>query len=294
VLANVGIWILLIADYSRFVRTSDRRRAIAVASTAGLGMNFVVLPLLGGWLALHAGSANPGSYAVELTGAIGLVWVVITQLRVQEGNYYLGSLSLSTFFSRTFGRRPAGRPLFLTAVGVLAFVLALFGIVDHLTGVLTFMGVFLLAWVSTVVASLLAERRRLADGTTWIEHRRPYLKDWGAPTLAGLATASIVGGALALTGWPSPYGGFLGIAVGIVLAPAITLLGNHRPISGIHSDVTPPPDWRDAGPLTDLDVSAPANEMTCANSGITVLRTDACEWPVGSGRVVAARVAELE
>ncbi|MGV9802103.1 purine-cytosine permease family protein [Mycobacterium sp. NPDC003449] len=289
VLANVGLWILVVSDYSRFTRQSDRKKAIAVAGTAGLGINFIVLPLIGGWLALHAATANPGTYAVSLTGLAGLIWVVVTQLRVQEGNYYLGSLSLSTFVSRTFGMR-ASRPVYLTVVALLAFALAMMGITDNLTETLTFMGVFLMAWVGTVLGSLLAERRRLSTGDTWIEHRRPYLKSWGWPALTGLGVASVVGGAMALFDKPSPYGGFLGVLVASILAPAITLLFWRKPITMIQSENKPPEAWRDAGTRSDT-VEA---QITCVATDTPVLLVDACEWPPTSGRIVAARVAETE
>ena len=293
VLGNVGIWILLIADFSRFVRSRDRRRAAVVASTAGLGMQFLVLPLLGGWLALHIGSANPGSSAVELAGVAGLLWVTVTQLRVQEGNYYLGSLALSTVVSRLAGRWPR-RPVFLVLTAAVAFVLALVGLADHLTAVLTFMGVFLFAWVGTIVGSVLAESRRLARGDTWIEHRRPYLRSWGVPAITGLVVASVVGGTLALSGRPASDGGFLGIVVAAVLAPGVTLLGSRgRPVSRIHGHVSAP-EHRDHESVEDREHDTPQNQVTCARTGARVMAVDACEWPPGSGRVVSARAADLE
>ena len=294
ILANVGIWILLIGDYARFVRSEDRGKAIAMAGTAGRGFQFIMLPALGGWLALRAGSANPGTYAVGMAGVAGLIWVVITQLRVQEGNYYLSSLSLSTFVSRTFRVR-LPRPVFLIVTGLIAFVLAQLGITDHLTEVLTFMGVFLLAWVGTVVGSLLVQRKEIASGDAWVEHRRPYLRPWGFPALTGLVVASAAGGTLALTNWPEPYGGFLGIAVAAVLAPAITIALHRRPVTDILAPGNKPdPDWRDAGPLTDRDLARPAAQVTCEATGGKVMKADACHWPVGSDRVVSARTAETE
>ncbi|MGW4339223.1 purine-cytosine permease family protein [Rhodococcus koreensis] len=293
VLANVGVWILLIADFSRFVRASDRPKAIAVVSTAGLGMNFIVLPTVGGWLALHAGSANPGSYAVTLTGTVGLIWVVVTQLRVQEANYYLGSLAMSTFVSRNFRIRP-GRPAFLTVTGLLAFVLALVGITDHLTQTLTFMGVFLMAWVGTIVGSLIVEQRALRNGETWIEHRRPYLVSWGWPALSALFGSSVIGGAMALWNIPNTYGGFLGIALAAVLAPVITVTFAKHPITAMHADTVPPESWRDGGATVDRDLTGPDAHVTCAVTGESVMKVDACEWPPNSGRTVSARLAETK
>lgn len=294
VFANVGIWILLIADYSRFVKAADRKKAIVAASTIGLGAEFIVLPLIGGWLAIHVGSANPGTYAVGLAGIVGLVWVLITQLRVQEGNYYLGSLALSTFTSRVFHLK-LPRPVYLIVIGVFAFLMAAAGIVNHLTDVLTFMGIFLMAWVGTLAGVSLTQRKALNTGKVWLEHRRPYIKEWGAPALIGLVIAVAVGASLALAPWFDPYGGFAGIVASTILAPVITLIGSRgNPVTAIHSAAQPADDWIDRGDRFDEYHAAPENHVTCEATGAQVMKIDACEWPVGSGRTVSARNAEIE
>lgn len=289
VLGNVAIWILLVGDFARFARKEDRRTVVTLTVIVAMGGEFLFLALLGGLLAKHTGSANPGAYAVGLMGVPGLLWVLVTQMRVQEGNYYSGSLSLVNFSARVLHWMP-GRRFFVIVVAAAAFLLAQLKIVDHLTQVLTFMAVFLFAWVGTMVYSLLGRRRLLQRGEVWVEHRRGYLRDWGWPAVAGLFAGSAVGVPLALSGDPEPYGGFLGIAIAFLLAPAVfaalDLLLVRDPQYLIAR--VPEPDWRDTNARTDRELEDPTMQVVCGTCGSEVMKPDALTCPVTPGGVICS------
>jgi purine-cytosine permease-like protein len=289
VLGNVAIWVLLVGDFARFARKEDRRRVVTLTVIVAMGGEFLFLAMLGGLLAGHTGSANPGAYAVGLMGVPGLLWIVVTQLRVQEGNYYSGSLSMVNFSARVLHWVP-GRRTFVILVAVFSFLLAQLKIVDHLTDVLTFMAIFLFAWIGTMVYSLVARRHLLARGEVWVEHRRGYLRNWGWPAVAGLVIGSAVGAPLALSGSPEPYGGFLGIALAFVLAPAIFALIDAalgRNPQYLIARV-PDPEWRDTNERTDVELEAPAMQVTCGTCGSHVMKPDACTCPVAPGGVICS------
>lgn len=289
VLGNVAIWVLLVGDFARFARKRDRRRVVTLTVIVAMGGEFLFLAMLGGLLARHTGSANPGAYAVGLMGVPGLIWIVVTQLRVQEGNYYSGSLSLVNFSARVLHWMP-GRRFFVVVVAALSFLLAQLKIVDHLTQVLTFMAVFLFAWIGTMVYSLVARRRLLARGEVWVEHRRGYLRDWGWPAVAGLVAGSAVGAPLALSGSPEPYGGFLGIALATVIAPAVFAAVDALFVRNPQYLIArvPEPDWRDTNARTDVELEAPEMQVTCGTCGSEVMKPDACTCPVAPGGVICS------
>jgi hypothetical protein len=78
---------------------------------------------------------------------------------------------------------------------------------DHLTAVLTAAGAFLFAWLGITLHTLVTARSELASGAWWIEHRRGYLRSWGAPAVTGLIAGSAPGVPLAVWDIPASYGG---------------------------------------------------------------------------------------
>lgn len=288
VLANVAIYILLIGDYARFIRKTQRRQAIVLTAIFGFASEFLVMVPIGGILALHTNLANPGTYAVALIGIPGLLWILSTQLRVQLGNYYSSSLAMANFSARVLHWVP-GRRLFLFVCAAITFLLAEFGILDHLTYILTFMGSFLFAWIGVMIAYLVvthAETLRSSRG--WLEHRRGYLRTWGWPAVGGLAVGSVVGAFLTLSGWPQPYGGFIGIIVAGVLGALVSSVLNR--VVGVEYMIkrSPDPDWRDTNDKSDLQLADPKFQVACGTCGTTVMQVDACVCPVTKGGVICS------
>jgi len=290
VMANVGIWVLLTGDSARFARKRERRKIVGITTVIGFGGEFILLPPLGGLMALHSGQMNPGTYASATLGIWGLLWILITQVRVQECNYYSGSLSFTNVIARLFHWLP-GRGFFVFMVGVCAFLLAELGIVNHLSQVLTFMGVFLFAAIGTIVFFLsFQQRAKLRSGEAWVEHRRAYLRNWGTPAVIGLVAGCVGGGVLSLGNFPSPYGGLVGIVVGGVGSPLVAalVLAIRPPHSAYYTPRVPPEGWRDTNLSSEEDLSVPELQTVCGKCAIPVMKCDAVQCPVTDSGVLCS------
>lgn len=146
------------ADVGRFLPPEHRKRG---GWLLGIGLqvtSFFGAALLGAWLAFRLNlGADPGSYLVQLLGTYGVIYVLVSQIRINAVNAYAGSLSLSNFAARLFKIRP-GRQVWLAFLIALGSALAQTNLYAHLLSVLTFEAVFVVAWVAALVAYILRHR----------------------------------------------------------------------------------------------------------------------------------------
>jgi purine-cytosine permease-like protein len=145
-------------DIGRFIpRQKIRKTALAV----GYGfeaLTFLGATLLGAWFAVKLNDTNPGSYFPTLLGTWGVGFVIITQLRINVVNTYSGSLAFANFFARVFNFRP-GRHWWVALSCVIAVVLMFVGVLNHLTQILTFESVFIIAWIMALLSDRLVTKR---------------------------------------------------------------------------------------------------------------------------------------
>jgi len=143
------------ADIGRFLRPESRRAGSFLFGGVLQLVAFGGATLLGAWFSfrLH-GQTDPGAYMVSLFGGWGIVCVLLSQIRINVINAYSGSLSLSNFGARGLGVRP-GRHIWMLGLVVVSTTLAMTNFSQHLLGILTFEAVFVMAWVSTLVAYIL-------------------------------------------------------------------------------------------------------------------------------------------
>ena len=127
----MGLTALLASDYARYLRPKD----IKVGS---LAIGFIpqifcygVMGGLGIWFGVRYLEPDPGVYVVLLLGIGGALFTMLTQLRINVTNIYSSSLSLSNFFENFFRFTP-GRRFWIVVSALVAIVLMLGNIVDHL------------------------------------------------------------------------------------------------------------------------------------------------------------------
>ncbi len=142
------------ADVGRFIPAARRTEGAFAVGLVSQLLTFLGVTMLGAWFTLSfKGSTNPGEYLATLMGIWGVLFVIVTQLRINVTNVYSGSLAYANFFCRVLHVTP-GRQYWVILTSVLGTALMFGGIFAHLTSVLTFEGVFVMAWVMAVVADI--------------------------------------------------------------------------------------------------------------------------------------------
>ena len=140
------------ADIGRFLQPKQRRIGAFLLGGVLQVVAFGGATLLGAWFSFQlGGNGQPGAYLVSLLGGWGLLCVLTSQVRINMINAYSGSLSLSNFGARGLGVRP-GRHIWMIGLVVISSALAFVDISSQLVNILTFEAVFVMAWVSTLIA----------------------------------------------------------------------------------------------------------------------------------------------
>lgn len=193
----MGLTPLLASDYARFLKPKDMKVGIWAIGFIPQIFCFGVMGGLGIWFGVRLGEPNPGVYIVMLLGIWGVLFTMITQVRINVTNIYSGSLSLSNFFENIFNFKP-GRRFWVVVTGVSAIVLMLAGIVNHLGTVMTFQGVFLMTWATILVADAVIVKRLLKIGPGYYEPKQRNLYKWNPVGVVSLIVGSGLGTVAAL------------------------------------------------------------------------------------------------
>lgn len=193
----MGLTALIPSDYARFLKPEHiKRGSIAIGFIPQI-FCYGVMGGLGIWFGVRLAEPNPGIYIVHLLGIGGVLFTMITQVRINVTNIYSSSLSLSNFFENIFHFTP-GRRFWVVVSGVVAMLLMLGGIIDHLDTALTFQGVFLLAWGSVLITDAIIVKMFLKIGPTFYEHRQENLYRWNPVGVVSLIISSSLGTIAAL------------------------------------------------------------------------------------------------
>jgi purine-cytosine permease-like protein len=158
---------------------------------------FGVMGGLGIWFGVTLGESNPGVYIVTLLGLGGVLFTVLTQVRINVTNIYSSSLSLSSFFENIFGFKP-GRRFWVVVGGVTAMILMLGGIVDHLGTAMTFQGIALMSWAAVLVTDALVLKKWLKISPRYYESRQENLYRWNPVGVISLIVPTVIGTIAAL------------------------------------------------------------------------------------------------
>jgi purine-cytosine permease-like protein len=288
-LPNVVIQILGTGDFARFIRKTEVKRAMVAGPFVVIAAVYLISFPLGAVLALYSGADSPAGYLTKLLGLFGVIWIIATQLRINNMNYYSGSLALANFASRILHWVP-GRRFWVFFTGVAAFVGALLDVEDHLITVVSFIGIFCLAWLGVLIADICVIKPRLRVPPGYVEHRRGYLANWGVPALASMLVGSAAGAVMSLGGLPSASSGAIlgdavAFAVGFIGPIAVEgrARGRFRRLAR-----QPAPEWIDDLSLTDEQLESPDNLLACGNCGERVMRQDMVTCPVTDTRVLCS------
>ena len=140
-------------DIGRFIPKRERKVATFVLGYVYQAITFCGAAMLGAWFAVKMHQTDPGVYIAGLLGFWGVLFVLVTQLRINVLNTYGGSLSFANFFARIINFKP-GRQWMVVLVALISIIFMFVGILSHLTTILSFESIFILAWIMAVISDI--------------------------------------------------------------------------------------------------------------------------------------------
>jgi signal transduction histidine kinase/CheY-like chemotaxis protein/purine-cytosine permease-like protein len=232
-------------DFLRFLpeRTEKNRRqwwtAVLIAGPGWILMG--MLKMLGGaFLAFAALQFEVGvdrateptqMFLAGFTQAVGqpglavlitVVFVVLSQVKINITNAYAGSLAWSNFFARVTRSHP-GRVVWLMFNVGIATLLMILGVFGALEKVLAVYSNVAIAWIGALVADLVINKP-LGWSPQGIEFRRAYLFDFNPVGLGAMVAATVVGW-VAYAGvfgpWLAAFSPLLALLVAMLVSPCL-------------------------------------------------------------------------
>ncbi|MBH1987201.1 MAG: response regulator [Burkholderiales bacterium] len=161
-----------------------------------------------------------GSPAVAL--GVTVLFVIVSQVKINVTNAYAGSLAWSNFFARLTHSHP-GRVVWLVfnvLIAVLLMTLGVFGALEHVLGLYSNVAI---AWVGALVADLVINKP-LGWSPKGIEFKRAYLHDLNPVGLG----ATLLGAGVALPTHAGlfgptlmPWAPFIALTLALIAAPLL-------------------------------------------------------------------------
>jgi purine-cytosine permease-like protein len=229
---------LMATDYGRFADRDIRYRGTASIMLAMLVPMFVVIGLgvMIGYTILgelsgpspELDAQDPGFMFIYLMGGVGVVFAVITQIRINVMNLYSGSIALANGFDTAANWRP-GRPKWMFLVWVVGVAGYSMNVINHLSTFLAITGVLTNTWVFVILADYFICRRALGLARKEdIEFHSGHVPAWNPIGLISLGVAVLVG-ALGIVGvYPAYYASFIAMILGPVLHVGLTVATRGR------------------------------------------------------------------
>ncbi|ACS86162.1 purine-cytosine permease family protein [Musicola paradisiaca] len=169
----MGVWILMMYtfDYARFGRHEDSDYHARV----NFGMPFYVITfLLNGIAGIYLVSSFAQQNGVSETAVVvnilnllgfwGLLFVWVTQTRINTANYYLATMNMQVFFDRLFRLRYR-KIVWACVAGAAVYVLMLADVFAYILQALAYQGVFVVAWVGVALAHIFLARPQSSPET---------------------------------------------------------------------------------------------------------------------------------
>jgi signal transduction histidine kinase/CheY-like chemotaxis protein/purine-cytosine permease-like protein len=173
--------------------------------------------------------------------AATLLFVLVSQVKINLTNAYAGSLAWSNFFARLTHSHP-GRVVWLVFNVLIAVLLMMLGVFEALERVLGLYSNVAIAWVGALVADLVINKP-LGWSPRHIEFRRAYLYDINPVGLGAMlvaATLAVVAYAGAFGEVAQAYAPFIALFASLLVSPLLAWWTRGRWYLARHD----PPRWR--------------------------------------------------
>ena len=162
----MGVWVLMMFtfDFARFGKKEDSTfHSIVTFGLPFYLVSFVLAALAGIYLVGIVPTETLSETAVafvfiDLMGFLGLIFVWITQTRINTANYFLAATNMQAFFEETL-RLKFSKYVWAIIVGIAVFLLMLIDVFAYLLQALAYQGIFVVAWVAIALAHILNPKR---------------------------------------------------------------------------------------------------------------------------------------
>jgi purine-cytosine permease-like protein len=161
-------------------------------------------------------------------GILGVVFAIVTQIRINVMNLYSGSLALSNTMDSVFNYRP-GRQWWMIAVWLLGVIFYAVNVLQYMNTFLAITGILTNTWVFIILADYYICRKvfKLAP-SDFVEYRQEYLHSWNPAGIISLSAAVFIGALGVLDVYPIYYASFFAMLTGPVLHVMISVMTKGR------------------------------------------------------------------
>ncbi|UBH04647.1 hypothetical protein K8P10_000158 [Leucobacter sp. Psy1] len=229
---------LLATDYGRFSRTQIGYRGTAGIMFGELVMISVVM-ILGALLAFtlyptltqdnpELWATDPGFVFALVMGFLGVVFTIITQIRINVMNLYSGSLAFANTWD-AFAKRPIKRNYWMVGLLILGIALYPINVLQYTDTFLAVTGIMTNTWIFILLADYFICRKALKYASTdRIEYEDHEVRKWNPCGIIAMVVAVAIG-ALGLVGlYPVYYASFAAMFVGPILHIILTAITRGR------------------------------------------------------------------
>lgn len=192
------VLVMFTMEWARLGRTDDLRFASAVTfGPVFYVITFLVNGLIGIYLfnMLDVEQLAEGELAasiVGVTGFLGLLWLIVTQTRINTANLYAASTGLQSVASRVL-RIDASRSVWVVVAGVIGYLIMLTNVFSFIVDALQYQGIAVVSWVAmTVVHMLYLWRRGTLGGAEFRPGRVPGFNRLGLGVWVLTTTLGVV------------------------------------------------------------------------------------------------------
>ena len=167
---GISILMMYTYEYARFGRPADTW----FHSRLTFGMPFYIMGylfsavvgifLVGTIPGLKSSEVGVVIGVIELMGVFGLLFVWVTQSRINTANFFLATVNIEALVFQAFGRK-IDRIWALAIAGVAVYVLMQANVFGYLLQALTYQGIFVVAWVGIALSYILRDGRTAMGAT---------------------------------------------------------------------------------------------------------------------------------
>lgn len=244
---------LLATDYGRFVKRSVsyvgtgavmlvELLLIVVVLIFGVFLGFTLVGQFSGTPAEQELSAtDPGLMFALIMGVLGVIFAIVTQIRINVMNLYSGSLALANTWD-ALAVRKIGRQWWMVTLVLVGVALYPINVLQYTDKFLAITGIMTNTWIFILLSDYFVCRKwlRLAPSDR-IEFRDNEVKNWNFCGMAALLVSIAVGAAGVAGAYPLDYASFIAMLLGPTIYIPLTVLtkgSQYRRSTELESPVT--------------------------------------------------------